>query len=357
MKSRNGRHRLDEDRIVVLGDTGNHYFDEDVLRLVNLAGRAAIDFDNCDYDDFPDGESKMRIRAPERIKGNHVVIFCSPIDDGLELDLRDLVFAAKQQYRAAKITVVMAFMRYRRQDREEKEHEIHRLYCFLRDLKHWGADTLIVCDPHAEATTLSYGRRIRLKILVADPTYVFADTLRPLVQTYGSSQEVLVYSPDFGSVERCFRLARMLGLPVLATPKIRQPNGEIVSVNNRDFLQQIQEAFGTDVPAFCDPNRARGMHVFMREDEVDSGNTAAKTARRLLEAGARTVHLAATHAVCSPGWRDNLFPPGKEHPFDTVWMGTTRLRDYRLSTGKRVNRIDMAPVVAHELLRVLPYEK
>lgn len=356
---RNGR-RLDEGRIVVLGDTGNHDSDQEVLDLVNLTGHTALRFDDCDYDHFPDGESKMRIRHPSRLKDKHVVVFSCPTNPRLELDLRDLVYAARHQYGAQTITIVMPFLRYRRQDRAEKQHEIQRLQCFLRDLKHWGADTLVICDPHAEATTVSYARTAGLKILVADPTQIFADAIRPLVQTCGSRKGVLSYSPDFGSVERAMRLARALGLSVLATPKMRKPNGEVVPVTNRNFVRMIRQQFGTDVRVSCNIQDAHEMHIIMREDEVDSGNTAAKTARRLGEAGAKSVHLVATHPVCSPGWRDHLFPPGEEPPFDTIWFADTRPRGehggYHGSTGGVIRRVNVAPAIAGELLKVLPYE-
>jgi phosphoribosylpyrophosphate synthetase len=357
----NARRRIDKEKVIVLGDTGNHDFDEKVIDLVNVVGHAALGFDDCDYDHFPDGESKMRIRYPARIAGKHIVIMACPTNHVLEADLRDLIYACRHQYGASTITVVTPFLRYRRQDREEKVHEIQRLQCHLRDLKHWGADTLIVCDPHAEATTIRYAKRVGLDIRVADPTYVFADALRPIVQSYGSAEHALAYSPDFGSVERALRFAKALGLRLLATPKKRLPNGEVVPMDNKEFLKLIHSTFGKETPVSCNPEDARGMHLFMREDEVDSGNTAAKTARLMTAAGAASVHLAATQPVCSPGWRDNLFPPGETPAFETVWFGNTRPRGehggYHGSTGGIIKTVDMAPVVARELLKVLPYEK
>lgn len=351
--------RIDEDQLVVLGDTGNHDFAQKVLDLVNLVGRAALRFDHCNYDDFADGESKMRIREPERIAGHHVVIMSCPTNHRLEGDLRDLVFACRHQYGASTITVVLPFLRYRRQDRREKAHEIQRLQCFLRDLKHWGADNLIVCDPHAEQTTVRYASEAGLNILVADPTVIFADALRPLMLALGGPDFVRIYAPDFGSVERAMKLGKALGLEVLATPKHRQPNGEIVPVASDEFELMIRETYGTEVRVQCDPKDAAGRHLIMREDEVDSGNTAAKTARLMRKAGAESVFLVATHPVCSPGWRDNMFPFGEDPPFHTIWFGNTRPRGelggYHGSTGGVIRTLDMAPAVARQLLTLLPY--
>jgi ribose-phosphate pyrophosphokinase len=344
--------------IIVFGGTGNHDFDEEVIRLVNLALNTRLDFSHCWHETFPDGEPNFGITEPNRVKGKHVLIFSCPTTDELRSELRDLITATKHQYSAETVTIILSFLPYRRQDRSELTHEITRLRWFLRDLKHWGTNQLIVCEPHSYAATKRYAKEFEIQLRLADPTPIFADTIRPLIQTLGGSENVRIYSPDFGSVGRAIALAKQVGAKVIATPK-RRINMRVEAVTVTDFLERVQSKYpdGAQLVS-CETGDLAGLHLIMREDEVDTGGTAVATAGRLRDAGAESVRLIATHPVCSRGWKKRLFPYGERQPFETVWLGDTRPRgqggsSYKGSTGGRVTQVGLAPAVAKELIRVL----
>ncbi|MEY4731597.1 MAG: hypothetical protein RL681_543 [Candidatus Parcubacteria bacterium] len=348
---------LDRDRIVVYGGTGHHTFDDEVLRIVNLLSGSALDFSHSDHDTFPDGESGFRLAKPAKIRGRHVVIFSCPVTYKLESELKDLATACKHQYGARTVTVVLSFLRYRRQDHAEFTHEISRLQFFLRNLKHYGADNLVVCEPHSVPNTKKFAEKYGLSLFIADPTRLFADALRNVVQGFGGPEKTAVYSPDLGSVERAIALAKALGVGVFATPK-KRADGAVSLVKDDQFFEVVQERYGTNVPISCDLSTARGMNLLMREDEVDSAHTAVLTAREIRSFSIATIHLLATHPVCSRGWKKKLFPFEGPPPFDSVWLGNTRPRgdgetEYEGSTGKRVEHVSIEPVIAETLEAVL----
>jgi len=351
---------LNRDRFVVYGGTGNHSLDADVLRLVNNVTNLGLEFSHSWHNTWPDGEPGFRLEIPEAIAGRHAIIFSCPITPKLVGELKDLVTACKHQYGAKSVIVVLSFLCFRRQDREEVTHEITRLRWFMRDLRHWGVDTLVVIEPHSVQHTNRYAKEFGLRLYVSDPTRLFAHAIRDVVQTLGGATKVRIYSPDFGSVGRSLTLARFLSQDqeVLATPK-RRINTRIEIVSSADFLELVRSQFGADVPVSCDVSDLRGLHLFMREDEIDSGTTAVSTARFLCrESGAASVSFIATHPVCSRGWKMRLFPFGEEPPFRAIWLGNTRPRgdgetEYEGSTGNRINHVDMAPAIAETLVEVL----
>jgi len=345
---------LERNRFMVYGGTGHHDFDVQVLTLVNQVMNLGLKFDHIWHTNFPD-EPGFRLEKHELIKDRHVLVFTCPITDKLENELRDIVTGCRQQYEAQSVTVVMAFMRYRRQDRSEKIGEITRLRWFIRELKHWGVDRLVVCEPHSVRNTQKHCDEFGIRLHVADPTPLFVKAVSPLVQTL-RPENVCFYSPDFGSVGRALKMAEVLGCSLCATPKIRL-NGRVETVEQADFIQRIVDTFHPKICVSCSPTEIAGKHVFIREDEASTCTTATLTATGLRQAGAASVRLLASHPVCVPGWQLKLFPEGEMFPFDGIWFGNTRPRGqgtkYEETSGNRVVTVGMEPVVAETLAEVV----
>ena len=346
-------------RFVVYGGSENHGLDARVMDQVNEATNLGLGFNHIWHETFPDGEPGFLLEDHEQIQGGHAVIFSCPVTHQLESELRDLITGCKLQYHAKSVTVVLSFLRYGRQDRAEKVEEITRLRWFIHSLKGYGADRLVVCEPHSVENTVKHCREFNLDLHISDPTKCFAVALHDLIQNLGP-RNVKIYSPDFGSVGRGMHLAKEIGVSVVATPK-RRINSDTVDTEvfeAEPFLKRIRDAYGSDVSVSCDMGDLRGKHVFMREDELSTGTTAVFTAGKLREIGAKSVRFAATHPVCTRGWKMKFFPVNGRPPFDDVWLGNTRPRGegqttYRGSTGGRVNTVDMAPAIAETLAQVL----
>lgn len=351
---------IKSDQFVLYGGIGNHEFHLRVVDLVNEAERAGLHFFHLDHRDYPDGEPNFVMEGHKNIEGRHVIVFACPIDDYLENEMRDLITAAKRQYGARSVTVVLTSLRYRRQDRIKKEFEITRLRWFMSDLRDFGADQLVLCEPHSEEHTRRYAEEFGLRLFIADPTSLYVDALRPLVQTYGPPSDWRVLSPDMGSVSRALSLARAFGMRVFAIPKMRVDGGDSRIVRDDHFLEAIRQEHGADVEVDCDRTVIKDKHVLLREDEVATGGTSVNAADNIRAAGAKTVHFAVTFSVCTLGWKDKLLPlSGRPWPFETIWFGNIRPRgnglrgSYPESTGDKIRHVDMAPCIARALIEAI----
>lgn len=349
---------LTRDRFVVYGGTGYHHFDNRVLEHVNRVTGLGLDFSHIKHSTWPDGDPGSRFARHEKIQDKHLIFFSCPITDKLYIQLQDIVMSSHHQYGAASITVVMSFLRNRRMDHPEKMKEISRLQQFMLLLRFWGADRLVLCEPHNVANTQRFCQEAGLELFVADPTRLFADAITGLVQTLGR-ENIMVYSPDFGSGGRAMNLARAIGVEVVASPK-RRLNGRVETVEDPTFLSRFKTAYGDDVPVSCSISDVADKHVLMREDEVASGGTAKTVVGKLKAAGAKGIHFLVTHPVCTWGWKNVLLPDEDEEPalFKSIWFGNTRPRglgetEYEGSTGGEITTVDMSPVVAETLIRAM----
>lgn len=349
---------LPKDRFVVYGGTGYHHFDSQVLEHVNNATGLDLDFSHIKHSTWNDGELGFGFAKPEKIEGRHVIVFSCPITAKLYIQLQDIVMACHHQYKAASITVVMSFLRSRRMDHPEKKKEISRLQQFMLLLRYWGADRVVLCEPHNIENTQRFCDDAQLELFLGDPTRLFVDAIKGLVQTVGP-ENIVVYSPDFGSGGRAMNLARAIGAQVVASPK-RRINGRVEAVEDPTFIERFHAAYGEDVSVTSSLTAVDGKHVFMREDEVASGSTARTVAGRLRAAGAKGAHLLATHPVCTWGWKNVLLPDEDEEPrlFNSIWLGNTRPRglnetEYEGSTGGGITTVDMSPLIAETLIKAM----
>ena len=340
-------------------DDQQYEFDKRVLELINRATQLSLGFAHILSLRYADGELGHRPEAYQDIRDKHVIIFACPTTDRLLLETQDMITACKQQYGARSLTLGMSFLRYRRQDRADKVHEINRLRWFIRDLKHWGVDHLVLCEPHSIIHTKKFCREFKLSVTIADPTELFAEAMSSLLQTIGRSN-FLVYAPDFGSVGRAMAFAQMTGTSVVALPKKRLYGDEVdtgIAFDAKEFLQKVKKIYGTVVPVSCNIADVSGRDVIIREDEIGTGTTAISTSYKLRAAGAHGTHFIATHAVCTAEWSAKLQLYSPNPPFDTVWFGDTRPRGeeggYRESTGGRIAKVGIAPVFARALMSAM----
>ncbi|TSC61973.1 MAG: Ribose-phosphate pyrophosphokinase [Parcubacteria group bacterium Gr01-1014_48] len=349
-----------EDFIVYRGlDDPQYRFDKGVLELINKILKLNLKFAHISNGRYPDMELGHRPKWYSDIAGKHVIMFSCPTTDRLMLEMQDMISACKQQYGARTLTLGMSFLRYRRQDRSDKKHEITRLRWFIRDLKHWGVDHLVLCEPHNIPNTKRYCREFKLPVTIVDPTELLAEAMNPLLQTIGRGN-FLVYAPDLGSAGRAIAFARAVGTSVIILPKKRLFGDTVdtqITFNPSSFLQSIHKLYGTDVPVSCTITDVCGRHVMIREDELSTGSTAMSTANKLRDAGALGVYLIATHQVCTSGWNFKIELESDFAPFDNVWLGNTRPRGeeggYRESTGGEIDHVDLAPAFARGMIAAI----
>lgn len=351
-----------KDFVVFRGFDYQEEFDTHVLNLINQVLQFNLEFSPVISGRWADLELSHYPEDYKSIRNTHVILFACPTSDRLLLEMQDMITACKWQFGAKTLTLGMSYLRYRRQDRmdnADKEYEITRLRWFMRDLKHWGVDRLVLCEPHSVLHTKRYCREFHLPLVMADPTELFAEAINPLLQTIGR-ENFVAYAPDFGSVARAMAFARATGTSVVALPK-KRIYGDTVELDLRFdasvFLHKIRQVYGTEVPVSCTLADVRGRYVIVCEDEISTGSTAIGTAYKLRAAGAVGVYFIATHPVCTPGWSDKLVLHKVNPPFDSIWFGNTRPRGEeggdRESTRGKIHTVDIAPVFARAMIAAI----
>jgi len=346
---------LNQNRFVVYGGTNHHDFDKKVIATLNSKSGLGLEFSHFSHNTHPDGEPASFPEDQAVIKDHHAIICACPLTHRQENQMFDFLKAC-YQFGAKSVTLVLSFMRYRREDRMEKTHEITRLRWFLRELAVWRVKNLVVCEPHSLPNTRKYCDDFGIRLFVADPTPEVAATLTRFFRENGCLEKPWIYSPDLGSAERALNLAEAMETKVLLTPKKRCPDGKVEMLAASDLSDSLHEQLDQKIILASDSlQEFTGRHLVMREDEVATGGTSKTMARHLRQAGVASLHLVATHPVCTPGWKLVLFPPGEDPPFDSVWFGDTRPRGlaskYEGSTGAKVNTIEVAPTVARALVQ------
>lgn len=312
---------------------------------------------HINYSNWRDGEFNDKIPKFGDIVGKHVIFFMASHSGSLVLQGLQLIWAIKHQYGAARLTVVMPFMAYRRQDHAEKLKEIQRNLWFLHNLRENGVDDIIVCDCHSQQSIIN-GQSVGLNMINVDPTSAFVATLADLVaETITNNRPAYIFAPDQGSLPRAVRLAKPLGLSVVFRPKERLSTGQVnVDVELKpeviSYIKDIVEEQGVQI-LWQDYNKILDQAtVIIRDDELDTGQTAAKNARWCLSLGAEQVFFAVTHTCCSPGWREQVAEPD-ESPFKFILAGNTIYRPYRNMTGGLIRNVDMSKVLAEALAKLM----
>jgi ribose-phosphate pyrophosphokinase len=338
------------------GDT-NHLAQE-IINVVNSRriGQEPLHLSHTDFGWFPDGEPDYAFDQWDQIKDRHVILFLSTHSPKLAFELLVLSSAIKKRYQAKSLTLVQPFMAFRRQDHEEIAGEFNMNRWFIENMRANGADRLIVCDIHSE-TTLRNCEAVGLEAFHVKPTPLFAAVLKRTVASaneLGKSTKIL--SPDKGSLLRVIALAKALNIPVLLSLKKRSDTGNIVTnvpptPTDLEMIKEMEEKHGIKIELMSEAV-VKDAYIIIREDELDTGGTAADTCRDLLRAGAYQVELVVTHMKCSPGWKRKV-GRCKTSPFVRIVAGDTIYRHYDRQTGGLVLTVCVAPVIAEKLTEIL----
>lgn len=329
---------------------------EKIIKVVNdqRIGHAPLKLSHSDYGVWPDGEPDYILENYEDIKNKHAVLFLSVHEQELVTQLFQLIWVIKRRYQAKTLTVIMPFMAYRRQDHPEIAEEWNLNEWFIQSIKDNGADRVIVCDIHSERTVENC-QKVGLKVNHIRPTPLYAVALHETMQeAIELKKELKVVSPDKGSLRRCISLAQKINASVVVSIKRRKETGNIVTQvePSEEELQMIADlsAEHNIKIELINEDVVRDVMVILREDELDTGGTAADTCRDLLQADAYQVELVVTHMKCSPGWKRKVV---RKSPFKRIYGGDTIYRDYENRTGGLVVDISTDAIIAEKLTEIL----
>lgn len=341
--------KITASKFVVIGGTGNHDLDKHIIEWINSTIGINLQFTHIDFDAYRDDEDNFRIPDYENIKGKIVVIFQSIYNKSLEAQFKTFCYSSKFQYGAKKIIGVLPFMNYRRQDHPEKLHEIDRNREFIHTLYSSGVDKLVLCEIHSHKTLKNCAEEgIEAHNVSAAP--IFADRLSPIVDLLAiSGTKFYVYSPDYGSVERAYNLAKILDVPILIDLKARDNSGEIKIIRDDNKIKELRQKFD-HVINFADPDFVKDAVIAIIEDELATGNTGQLTGWSLKKMGAKSLIFCATHPVCVHGWKRTFID---NSPYSMILLGNTIPRPYEKETGGKITNVFLSKVIAAELMKVM----
>ena len=238
-----------------------------------IAKEIGIKMGEAEVKKFADGE--VAVSLYESVRGSDVFIVnstCKPVNDSL-VELLVMIDAARRAS-AGRINAVIPYFGYARQDRKAKARDPISAKLVANMLVAAGADRVLTMDLHASQIQGFFD--IPVDHLVGNP--IFVDYY---AKKFGEKcEDMVVVSPDVGSVARARAFAQKLHMNLAIVDKRRQ------KANQSEVMNVIGDVAGKDCILF--------------DDMVDTAGSLCNAAKALVEIGGATQVMAcATHGVLS----------------------------------------------------------
>ena len=253
--------------IKVFSGNANPKLAEEICKLIGTKlGEAEVK-------SFADGEASVSLY--ESVRGSDVFLInstCKPVNDSL-MELLIMIDACKRAS-AGRVTAVIPYFGYARQDRKTKPRDPISAKLVANLITRAGADRVLTMDLHANQIQGFFD--IPVDNLLGSPIFV-----NHFMTKYADChQEVMVVSPDVGSVARARAFAQKLGMGLAIVDKRRQ------KANSSEVMNIIGDV--------------RGKKVILFDDMVDTAGSLCGAAQALVElGGAVDVIACASHGVLS----------------------------------------------------------
>lgn len=269
---------------------------------------------------FPSGEI---IAEPiETVRDKDVYIIqstCPPVNENL-MELLIFVDSLKRSS-AREINVIIPYFGYARQDRKAQPRQpiTSRLVADL--LKVAGVDRVVIVDLHAPQIQGFFSCLV--DELTAIP--LLGHTIQKDVGV--DTSNMVTVSPDHGGVNRARRIAEKLNTPLAIIDKRRTKSGS----------PEVMNIIGDVKDKDC----------YIIDDMIDTAGSAVAAAAALKQAGAKTVKIAATHAVLS----DPAFERLSHSDFDQILV-TDSIPLPSKFNSLNVKVVSLAPMLAAVIKRI-----
>ena len=222
---------------------------------------------------FADGE--VSVSLYETVRGSDVFLInstCKPVNDSL-MELLIMIDACRRAS-AGRITAVIPYFGYARQDRKAKSRDPISAKLVANMIVAAGADRVLTMDLHASQIQGFFD--IPVDNLLGNP--VFVDYY---AKKFGErAEDMVVVSPDVGSVARARTFAQKLHMSLAIVDKRRQ------KANQCEVMNVIGDVSGKDCILF--------------DDMIDTAGSICNAAKAIVEVGgAKSVYACASHGVLS----------------------------------------------------------
>lgn len=266
---------------------------------------------------FSDGEIQVSIWESVRDCDVYVVqSTCAPVNDHL-MELLIMIDALKRAS-AGRINAVIPYYGYARQDRKAKARDPITAKLVANLIQAAGADRVISMDLHANQIQGYFDIPVDHLLGLPILTKYFKEK---------NLDNVVVVSPDHGSVTRARNMAERLDAPIAIVDKRRpEPN-----------KSEIMNIIG-DID---------GKNCILLDDMIDTAGTICNAASALIELGAKNVYACATHGVLSGPAKERL----EKSPIQELVLLNTLPIDDEKKLDK-MTFISVGPIFSEVITRV-----
>ncbi len=269
---------------------------------------------------FSDGEISVSIF--ESVRGSDVFVV-QPTSAPVNLHLMELLIMidAFKRASAGRITAVLPYFGYARQDRKAKGRDPISAKLVANMITTAGADRILTMDLHAPQIQgffdIPVDHLIGMPILAAYFEQKFA----------GNKENLVIMSPDIGSIPRARSFAQRLDVPIAIVDKRR------AKANVSEVMNIIGEVEDKD--------------IIIIDDMIDTAGTLCNAAEAIMSKGAKSISACASHAVLSGPAIERI----KASPLEEVVMIDT----IALPPEKQIDKIRVltcAPIFAEAIARI-----
>ena len=266
---------------------------------------------------FSDGEISVNIW--ESVRGLDIYIIqstCNPVNDNL-MELLIMIDAMKRAS-AGRINAVIPYYGYARQDRKAKARDPITAKLVADLIVAAGADRVLTMDLHANQIQGYFD--IPVDHLLGMPILAKYFKEKRL-------EDLVVVSPDHGSVTRARNMAQYLDCPIAIIDKRRpEPN-----------KSEIMNIIGN----------IEGKNCIILDDMIDTAGTICNAANAIKDLGAKAVFACATHPILSGPAVERLEASAIE---ELVLLNTVPLPEEKKL--KKMTFLSVAPLFAEAVTRV-----
>ena len=287
----------------------------------DIAKELGVPLGDAEVGRFSDGEISVNIN--ETVRGVDAFIIqptCSPVNGNI-MELLIMIDAFKRAS-AGRITAVIPYYGYARQDRKAKARDPITAKLVANLITAAGADRVLTMDLHAAQIQGYFD--IPLDHLHGGP--ILAEHF-----IKKNIQDLVVVSPDLGSVGRARTFAEQLDAPLAIIDK-RRPKANVSEVMN--IIGDVKDK-----------------NVILIDDMIDTAGTLVNGAEALKKFGAKEVYSCCTHPVLSG--------PAIDRIEKSVLKEVVVLDTLPLSSEKRIEKIkveSVAPIFASAIRKIFANE-
>ncbi len=287
----------------------------------NICKELGIRLGHNEVKTFADGE--VSVSTYETVRGADVFVVqstCKPVNDNL-MELLVMIDAFRRAS-AGRITAVIPYFGYARQDRKAKARDPISAKLVANMLTTAGADRVLTMDLHASQIQGFFD--IPVDNMLGSPLFV-----RYYKRKFaGDTDDMIVVSPDVGSVARARTFSQRMGMGLAIVDKRRQ------KANSSEVMNIIGDV--------------KGKKVILLDDMVDTAGSLCGAANALVEiGGAKEVYACASHGVLSG--------PALQRIKDSAIKELVFLDTIPLPEGaeeSRIKQLSVAPMFAEAIERI-----